>query len=252
MKYYIITGTSKGLGEALAKKVIADQHKVFCISRKMNHSLRELASMHRSGFWYFEQDLTEFDKLPSLVHEIFTFIDPVQVEEITLINNAGIVEPVKPLGKCNVEEIKDHININFTTPAILSNEFIKESSSFKCKKNIINISSGAALKPYFGWTMYCSSKAGLNMLTQTAGLEQSSVDYPVRIISIAPGVIDTNMQDTLRNVNINDFPMKPRFTKLYKENKLVDPYEAAVQILETLSVDSLINGSFNDLRDIIK
>lgn len=252
MKYYIITGASKGLGEALAKKVITDQHKVFCISRKMNHSLRELASMHRAGFWYFEQDLTEFDKLPSLIHEIFTFIDPQQAEEITLINNAGIVEPVKPLGKCTVKEIRDHININFTAPSILSNQFIKESSGFKCKKNIINISSGAAMKPYFGWTMYCSSKAALNMLTQAAGLEQSSVDYPVRIVSIAPGVIDTNMQDTLRNVDINDFPMKPRFTKLYEENKLVDPNEAAVQIIETLSVDSIVNGSFNDLRDITK
>ncbi len=251
MKYYIITGASKGLGEALAKKVISDQHKVFCISRKINNHLRDLASSHHAGFWYFEQDLTEYEKIPGLIHEIFTYIDPIKAEEITLINNAGVVDPVKALGKCSVKEIRDHININYTAPAILSNEFIKESQSFKCKKNIINISSGAATKPYYGWTMYCSSKAGLNMLTQTAGLEQSSADYPVRIIAVAPGVIDTNMQEKIRNVDINDFPMKPRFTKLYEENKLVDPDQAARQILETLNHSSLINGSFNDLRDII-
>jgi benzil reductase ((S)-benzoin forming) len=186
------------------------------------------------------------------VHEIFSFIDPVQADEITLINNAGVVEPVKPLGKSNAEEIRSHININFVAPAILSNEFIKESSGINCKKTIINISSGAAEKPYYGWSMYCSSKAALNMLTQAVGLEQGSVDDPVKIIAIAPGVIDTSMQEKIRNVDLDDFPMKPRFTKLYDDNKLVDPIVAAKQILETASSDSLINGSFYDLRDITK
>jgi benzil reductase ((S)-benzoin forming) len=250
MKYFIITGASRGLGQALAKKCITDKNKVFCVSRTMNHGLRELASLYHTGFWYFEQDLTDLEKIPSLIHEIFTYIDPDKVEEITLINNAGIVEPVKPLGKCTFEEISDHITINYSAPAILSNEFIKESERFKCKKNIINISSGAAVKPYFGWTMYCSSKAALNMLTQAVGLEQSTVDFPVRILSIAPGVIDTDMQETIRNVDIKDFPMKPRFENLHEQNKLVDPDEAATQIIEVLNLDSLVNGSFNDLRDI--
>ncbi len=252
MKYYIITGASKGLGEALARNAITDQHKVFCISRKMNHNLRKLASSLHAGFWYFEQDLTEFEKLPSLVHEIFSFIDPLQADEITLINNAGVVEPVKPLGKSSAEEIKSHVNINYVAPAILSNEFIKESLDINCRKTIINISSGAAEKPYYGWSMYCSSKAALNMLTKAAGLEQGSIDYPVRVIAIAPGVIDTSMQEKIRNVDIDDFPMKPRFKKLYEENKLVDPNIAAMQILETASSDSLVNGSFYDLRDITK
>lgn len=252
MKYFIITGASRGLGQALAKKCITDKNKVFCISRKMNDKLRELASLHHTGFWYFEQDLTDLKKIPALIHEIFTFIDPVKADEITLINNAGVVEPVKPLGKCSFEEISDHIAINYSAPAILSNEFIKESERFKCKKNIINISSGAAVKPYVGWTMYSSSKAALNMLTQTAGLEQSSVDFPVRILSIAPGVIDTDMQETIRRVDIKDFPMKPRFESLHEQKKLVDPDEAAAQIIDILNVDSLVNGSFNDLRDIIK
>jgi benzil reductase ((S)-benzoin forming) len=249
MKYFIITGAGSGLGEALAKQVIEEHHKVFCISRKINEKLKELASLHKTGFWYFEIDLTDSEKITSLMKEIFTYIDQDNAIEITLINNAGIVEPVKPLGTSNADEINEHIKINFTAPVILSNDFIRESERFNCKKNIVMISSGAASNPYYGWALYCSTKAALEMVTRTVALEQKDKAYPVKIFAIAPGILDTKMQEKLRNSDLSDFPMRPKFEKLFDQGKLTPPEDAASGIFEMLKVDLLPNGSITDLRN---
>lgn len=250
MRYFIITGTSSGLGEALAEQAVKNHHKVFCISRRLNNRLKELGAAMHNGFWYFEQDLTEFSLITALMNQIFSFIDPVTATEITLINNAGVVEPVGPLGKFSADEIHNHIGINLTAPFILSNEFIRESERFTCRKNIVNISSGAAANPYFGWSMYCSSKAALDMITRTVGLEQSGKEHPVRIMSVAPGVVDTGMQEKIRQVNPADFPMKPKFEKLFLEKKLVSPHTAAEGIFQLLDADFDTNGIITDLRKL--
>lgn len=247
MRYFIITGASSGLGEALAKNCIINHDKVFCISRKVNKKLKVLANELHTGFWYFEQDLTVTSKIPGLLQEIFSYIDSSAVTDIILINNAGVVEPIKPLGKCNAEEITKHIEINLTVPVIFTNEFIKNSLQLDCNKTIINISSGAASNPYFGWTLYCSTKAGLDMMTQTVGLENEFNN--VRVLSIAPGVLDTNMQDKLREVEEENFPMKHRFVKLFEEEKLIKPDVAAKNIFHLIQ-DPPLTGSITDLRKI--
>lgn len=248
MKYYIITGTSSGLGEALAFKVIEEQHKLFCISRSVNETLKHKANELRTGLWYFEKDLTKTDIIPQIMEEIFSYINPSVVTEITLINNAGIIEPVKPLGECEQYEIAAHVNLNLTAVIVLVNEFIKQAQSMNCNKNIINISSGAASNPYAGWALYCSTKAGIDMITRTVALEQEGKKFPVKIISIAPGVIDTPMQEKVRNSDIADFPMQPKFEALHKEGKLTPPLTAATNILEMLAEMKVPNGSITDLR----
>lgn len=250
MKYFIITGTSSGLGEALAKRVIEEKNKIFCISRRMNNNLKELASQNKTLLWYYEQDLSHVDSIPRLIDEIFSYIDHEVVSEITLINNAGVVEPVKFLGDCPPTDIINHITTNLTAPFLLANEFIKKSEKFQCKKNIINISSGAAHNPYAGWTLYCSAKAGLDMMTRTVNLEQKEMDYPVRVLSIAPGIVNTQMQEKLRKTGIQDFPMKHKFEKLYQENKLTDPITAAIGILKVVSDYTIYSGSIIDLRNV--
>lgn len=248
MKYSIITGTSSGLGEALAEQAILQQHKVFCISRKINNRLKEQSAEMRAGLWYFEQDLTNLSDIPDLMQEIFSFIDPDLASSINLINNAGVVEPVGPLGKLKVEDISGHISINLLAPIVLTNEFIKRSKEFTCRKNIVNITSGAAQNPYYGWSMYCTSKSGLDMLTRTGGLEQAEEQFPVRILSVAPGVIDTPMQEKIRQINPENFPMKPKFEKLHREGKLVDPNTAAKNILALLDSSEVKGGQITDLR----
>lgn len=248
MKYFIITGTSSGLGEAIAIQAIKAKHNVFCISRKLNEKLVELATAFNTGVWYYEADLIKEKEIPEIMADIFNNMDTDSISELTLINNAGIIEPIGPMGKIDNLEILQHVNINLLAPLLLINEFISRSESFHIKKNIINISSGAATNPYFGWCLYCSAKAGLDMITKTVGLEQAQQENPVMILSIAPGVIDTPMQRKLRETDINDFPMKPRFDKLYEDNLLKSPIDAANQILGIIENATYSTGEKIDLR----
>lgn len=248
MKYFIITGTSSGLGEALATIVIEQKHRLFCISRRDNINLKVSASEHGVDLFYYAFDLTNTREIESLMTEIFNSIDTKTLSELVLINNAGVVEPVCPLGKCSVTDIQQHVSVNLTAPIALANEFIRLSNTLNIKKSIINISSGAASNPYYGWSLYCSTKAALDMLTRTVGLEQGSLNNPVNIISIAPGVVDTHMQEVLRQTDQSDFPMKPRFEELHENNQLVDPLKVALEILSFIDTMPVSTGEVLDLR----
>lgn len=248
MKYFIITGTSSGLGEALATRVIEQKHKLFCISRRENKKLKNLAKELNIDLWYLSFDLSKTIKIKSLMDDIFSGIDIYSASELVLINNAGIVEPIGPLGKYNIEEIQQHVSVNFTAPIALSNEFIRRTGSLNIKKSIINISSGAASNPYYGWSLYCSTKAALDMFTKTVGLEQTGLSNPYNIISIAPGVIDTPMQEKIRDIQPDIFPMKPKFEKLFEENQLVEPSKVASHILTLIDQMAINTGEILDLR----
>ncbi len=80
---------------------------------------------------------------------------------------------------------------------LLSSAFIKHTKDWNVDKRIINISSGAAQNPYFGWAAYCTTKAGVNMLTKCIALEETDKKYPVKVISFAPGC--SRYRDAIRN-----------------------------------------------------
>ena len=250
MIYYIITGTSSGIGEALAKHLIQEQEKVFCISRSKNQKLIELAA--ETGGWlrYFTTDLTETHKLPGLLSEIFSAIDTKDASGLILINNAGVLDPVGYSGTLNNLETEVHFKTNLLAPAILINTFIDLAKDFNISKTIVNISSGAASSPYPGWSNYCASKAALDMLTRTIGMEQLDQPNPVRIFSLAPGIVDTNMQKTIRATSKEQFPLKEKFDKLYQENKLSKPDDVAKKIIALLCADLPSTGEIADLRNL--
>jgi benzil reductase ((S)-benzoin forming) len=250
MNYFIITGTSSGIGEAIARKLILERHSIFCISRKLNESLTELASSVQSNIWYFEADLGETSKIPGLMDKIFSLMEFQNIAAIALVNNAATLDPVAMAGHYVAEELAQHIKVNLLAPMLLTDCFIRHTSALKVSKSVINIGSGAATSPYAGWGPYCSSKAGLEMFTRTTSLEQKSKPHPVRILSVLPGVVDTAMQNKLRNSDAADFPMKPRFDQLYQDNLLSRPNDVADKIISLIFGQLPGESEIIDLRKI--
>lgn len=250
MNYYIITGTSSGIGEALAKQLLQNGEMVLCISRNNNQMLTNLAKETGGRLRYFKADLTEIKKIPKLLSEIFSTIEPKKASGLTLINNAGVLEPVGYSGTLNNLETEVHFTTNLLAPAILINTFIELSTDFTIPMTILNISSGAASNPYPGWSNYCASKAALDMLTRTIGVEQRDLPNPVRIFSLAPGIVDTNMQKTIRSTSKEQFPLRDKFDKLYQENKLSNPDEVAKKIISLFFSDHPSTGEIADLRNL--
>jgi benzil reductase ((S)-benzoin forming) len=247
MKYFIITGTSNGLGESLAYSLINKEHHVFCISRKTNDELINYAKEIGASLDYFKFDISRSSEIESLFDEILSKIDFNIIEYIALINNAGIISPIKSFDKINISEILNIINTNLTAIYILSNLFISKLLNVNTVKKIINISSNAAIVPYIGLSCYSSLKSAVNTFTKCVGFEQEQAKYPVQINAFIPGNMDTNMQKLLRESDKADFPSNDRFINLHRENKLKSTLSVAQIIMKVLFDTTIPQGEIIDI-----
>lgn len=233
----IITGGSKGIGKGIVDAYITNGAKVFSISRTENSALA------KKGVTQIALDLTQTDKIEAELLKVFALFNKEQTAKITLINNAGSLGKIGPIEKIDVATITSTIQLNTAVPFILSSVFISYFRDWELKKTIVNITSGAALRPYFGWSVYCSSKAAINMLTQTIAVEQADAKHPVKALAIAPGVVDTDMQTEIRQSDRSDFKDIDRFIALKEEGGLKDVATVGKKILEMDNDNRLQSGA---------
>jgi len=212
---FIITGTSRGIGEALAKTLLDEGHYIFGISRGVSDVLMQYENYTHSMF-----DLSESDNIEQLLSNIFEQIDSQEIEMICLVNNAAMLEPLKPIEECQAEEISNNLHISLIAPIILSSCFIRRTETLNVRRKIVNISSGAGVHPLEDMSIYCTAKAGLNMFTSCIGVEQTAKGNPIEIIAVDPGMVETAMQKTARGKDIEDFAMAGFFKKAYINGEL--------------------------------
>lgn len=235
-----ITGTSTGLGKALALQLLEnDASAVIGIGRN--------CSIEHQRYSHFYMDLTDsnsFDKL--------TFEPDDDTQTVVLINNAGTLGEIKPIGKMSERSISDGVFLNLTAPMILSNRFTKAFEGFdNIKTIIINISSGAAWNPYDGWGMYCATKAGLDMFAAVLNQEISIQSLKNRFIfSIAPGVIDTGMQDQIRLTSKADFNNLERFVALKNDGALRSAASVSEKIIRLIFQPEVFEKSKLDIDEL--
>ncbi|MGD7008186.1 (S)-benzoin forming benzil reductase [Metabacillus sp. 84] len=250
MKTYIVTGTSRGLGAAMAEQLIHPEHHIICISRKKNTELCRKAKEKHTALFEIEADLTVHAQIPAVMETVFNQLPLPDLHSLFLINNAGMVHPVDFIEKASASDMARNISLNLLAPMILTSEFIKRSAALKLEKRIMNISSGAARKPYEAWSSYCASKAGLDHFTRCTAEEQKQREDGVKCVSIAPGVIDTGMQDHIRGLEEGRFPEQSRFIRLKEEGKLYSASLAAEKLLEVLHSETFGQEVLMDIRNV--
>jgi benzil reductase ((S)-benzoin forming) len=249
MKCFIITGTSRGLGESLVTRLLENDNILYGISRNKNERLETLALEKRGTFVFCPFDLLNLDRIENLVKTIIQETDNLDVNGYYLLNNAGVVTPIKTADQCAGGEMIRSFHVNTLAPMILTASFIKMTQQLNVDKRIINISSGAARKPYYGWSSYCSSKAAIDRFTQCVAIEQQSQPYPVKILSFAPGIIDTGMQQEIRTSKKEDFDQLERFKGFKEKGQLLSADFVAGSVIEALFDDETPSGSLMDIRD---
>ena len=246
---YIVTGTTSGLGFAFIKQLLATGNLVYSISRRDSSFILE--QVDNVNFKHFKCDLANEIYLNETLKKVFESIDLYAVASVTLINNAGTINPIGNVGKVDSKSLSRSIDTNLKAPIFISNYFIEETQKIAIQKYILNISSGAGRKPYAGWATYCANKAGLDLFTSCIGVEQQEEQYPIKAISFAPGVVDTNMQVTIRSTKKEEFDAVTRFIDLKNNNQLLSPEFVAEKLLELLPSEQTTNGGLYDIRNFI-
>jgi benzil reductase ((S)-benzoin forming) len=246
----VITGTSRGLGEALALQMLAKNYTLFCISRKRNELLIKKAVQNKAALYYHEFDLCDYNRIDALIDEIFNNIDLSSLSKVVLINNAATLDPIGPIGKVSSDIIVKNYELNMIAPALLSSGFIRKTKDAVIEKMIVSVSSGAAVKPYYGWSPYCSSKAALELFTKCVAVEQQQYTSPVKCITFNPGVMNTEMQEQIRRTPEIDFINKERFLNFYKEGRLVSPETVAAKLIALIESNRIENGNIYNVNEL--
>jgi benzil reductase ((S)-benzoin forming) len=231
---YIITGVSKGLGESLAQQVMKPNHYLICLSRQKNPKLIDQAEKAGCEIAYYTCDLSDQGAILDVTNQILKETPISRSEKLVLINNAGVVEPIKKIGNTEAGALAQNIQINLIAPMILMNWFIQAFSDKSCEKLVVNISSGAGTNPYHGWAAYCSSKAGLDMFTRTVSLEQEKDPHPTKVMAFSPGVMDTEMQGQIRSTDEGNFSKVSQFREYKEKGQLRTPKLVAGRLLSLL------------------
>ncbi|TCZ77708.1 (S)-benzoin forming benzil reductase [Paenibacillus albiflavus] len=234
MKCFIITGTSRGLGEAIVRQLMKPEHMLICISRHKNNKLIAEAQEAGVKLEYNEFDLSNTEHLDALAARILNKIQKNELTAAYLINNAGTVLPIEPAYKSTGEAIDHSMKINAIAPMTLCANFMRWSQNLAIDKRILNISSGSGRNPYYGWSTYCAAKAALDHYTRCAALEQQDAENKVRIASVRPGIIDTDMQVQIRSSNSEDFKDVAQFIDYKESGQLLTPEAAAERMLEQM------------------
>ena len=238
MNYFIITGSSKGLGKSLTELLLKDENNtVYGIARN--------CSIQHARYIHITADLSKLVEV-----EAYQFPEINDASQIVLVNNAGIVGDVKHIGNIENQKIIDCYNLNLIAPAILTNNFVSKYTDLGCQKIVLNISSGAGRTPIDGWNVYCSTKAGLDMFSQVLNEEIKINNSNMRVLSLAPGIIDTGMQTQIRDAEQSNFSNIEKFIEYKKEGDLTQPEITAKQVLRFINEEALSENVLSSVRDL--
>lgn len=238
---FIVTGSRKGIGAALVAALREDaQNIVIGLSRDQ--------TTHHPHF-NVQVDLADHRALPAAFAQCMALVEGQQFARAVLINNAGIVQPVGRFDHLDVEAeaLTRNFAVNLTAPMLLTSLFAQATAARAAQRLVINISSGAAKRAIAGWSAYCAAKAALEMATRVAALEAAP---DLAICSLAPGVVDTPMQATVRSVDVADFPDVARFQAMKADGSLRSAEAVAKDIIHHIYNNKFANGGNYDLREM--
>jgi benzil reductase ((S)-benzoin forming) len=221
MNTIILTGSNKGLGselkELLSSPKFSRDKKIFISRQKIrsrSYPLTESISLDLSdGTVKFKN--IHLDKKSNAV--IF-------------INNAGTIEPISQTLETDLSDVERAMHVNFWSPLKLSKHLAIEAQQIKSKLIIINITSGAAMRPINGWLGYCVSKSAIKMALN--GMEE--VCEYIKLYHFDPGVMDTDMQKKIRSSNKESMKDVLEYRELSKLKQLKDPKNVAEEIVELI------------------
>lgn len=233
MKLVIITGTSAGLGQSFFRQMLGRCDVLLSISRRLLRSQEQMASVNGKKLFFLQRDFREIGKVAAIGEDLQQIVGQVPVSEVVFINNAGVVTPFGKITEGTPDEIVESVHVNMLSPILLTREILNAFDLAKTRMKVVHISTGAALRVIEGWSMYCATKAGMKMFYDVLTDEYKDISN-VTFYQVNPGVMDTSMQEKIRDAKNVHFPQWERYSRLKEENQLPHPDDIAAKIIEEL------------------
>lgn len=246
----VLTGHSRGLGAAMAAQLLQSGQWVVGMSRRVNDSLAVLAAERGATLEQWPVDLAEPLPAAQRLREWLAGFAPDRFERVVLINNAGAITPPAPLRDSDLSALAATLRIDLEATVLLSAAFLDATRGWRGQRRILNISSGLGRRAMASSAVYCAAKAGMDHLTRSLALEEALADNGARVVSLAPGVIDTDMQVQLRGADAAAFPDRERFVALQRDGQLSSADAAAARVLACLERADFGREPIADVREL--
>ena len=256
----ILTGWTRGLGEGILRGY-ADIHgkdlSVIGIARSNNEELAAFIRSRIHSLHAITADLADAGETDVAIRELEACHGKIREdfgkpEKSILVNNAAILGHLGTL-----PAVKDRqafhrdaaaaFSLNCITPALLSGWFLSQASR-DGQGCIINISSGASQGPMSGAGIYSMTKAALNILSKSLASEQPGGSEQIKVIAFSPGMVETSMQETIREQSQEQFPPVEYFREAARNGTTRSHIETG-KFIASLDYDSLENGSYHHIQE---
>lgn len=245
----ILTGASRGLGAALAEQLLDRGVTLLTLARRPDPGLAGRARAAGASCEQWAVDLAEPLAAAARLEAWLGAFDARRFGAATLINNAAALAQAGPLEGSSPDDLSRALRVGLEAPLLLAAAFLRATAAWPAERKLLNVSSGLGRYPMAGQAAYCAVKAGLDHASRVMALDAAGQVNGARVVSLAPGVIDTDMQAQLRDSGAQGFPDRERFVQLKAQGRLDTPHAAAAKVLACLRRPDFGREPVADVRE---
>jgi benzil reductase ((S)-benzoin forming) len=239
---FIVTGASRGMGRAIAEQLVAAPgHMVLGLSRKAPPAPATLDQ--------WPVDLADPVPVAERLAAWLGTLEPTRFASASLINNAALLSDPAPLAQVEFDALSKVARVGLEAPLVLTAAFLRATRAWTGQRRVLHISSGLGRRGMASSGPYCAVKAGLDNLARAQVLEEALQPNGAKVCSLAPGIIDTDMQVQLRGADPAAFPDIEAFRQMKSSGQLDSPAAAAAKVISYLNRADFGANPVGDVRD---
>jgi benzil reductase ((S)-benzoin forming) len=246
---FVLTGGSRGMGLAIAEQLLQTGNTLICISRNQQAILTTQAQKVGVQLEQWTHDLADGASASLALKSWLEKQSSQSFQSATLINNAGVIPNIGPLSQADPHNLAMALRVGLEAPMQLCAAFLGVTEHWQMPRKVVNISSGLGRRAMASQAGYCAAKAGMDHFTRCLALDEALKPNGAKVTSLAPGVIDTDMQTQLRGATAEKFPDQGGFQQLKATGMLTSPTDAAKRILDYLARPDFGSNPVSDVRD---
>ncbi len=226
----ILSGPTRGVGHAIFNQLLSRRYPTIGLGRNLGR-IADLASNAAQPVQLVDVDLcADYDTLMDVLAEVRRILSIDRSGPVVFISNASIIEPIVQATELMCSGFEKAMRINCVAPLLIANYLTKTAQDQGRHMLVLDVSSGAALRPIRGWQAYCTSKAAYKMGLDVLAAENTHI----QVVHFDPGVMDTSMQDLIRAQHVKNMPEVDFFRAYQKNGTLKAPVEVAAAVINLI------------------